>query len=63
MENNNHELKYQLLDFNYTKLFIFTNGSFANNKDMTLQLRFLIVLVEKEAYMEKIFNIQGNIIH
>ncbi|KAF2708226.1 hypothetical protein K504DRAFT_477647 [Pleomassaria siparia CBS 279.74] len=35
------------LNLNRTKLFIFTNRSFANNKDLSSQLSFLIVLANK----------------
>ncbi len=63
MEENNRRLRYQSLDFSYMKLFILTDGSFVNNKDIISQVGFLIVLAEEEVYMEKIFNIQGNIIY
>ncbi|KAI0860374.1 hypothetical protein F4860DRAFT_525370 [Xylaria cubensis] len=50
------------LNLFYTKLFIFTDGSFANDKDMTLQLGFIIVL-STESRTRSEFTVRGNIIH
>jgi hypothetical protein len=41
---------------------IFTNGSFANNKDMTSQIEYIIVLVNEDEG-DDVFNIRNNIIH
>ena len=47
-----------------TKLFIFTDGSFANNKDLTSQLGFIIVLATEERTGDgHNFKIYGNIVH
>ncbi|KDN69177.1 hypothetical protein CSUB01_12251, partial [Colletotrichum sublineola] len=47
MDNPNRSLTFQLLDLAAAKLFVFVDGSFANNKDMTSQLGFLITLANE----------------
>ncbi|KAM4067969.1 polyprotein [Hirsutella rhossiliensis] len=45
---------------------VFTDGSFANNKDLSSQIGFLVMLVnEKQESSEDVpsFNINGNLIH
>jgi hypothetical protein len=44
-------------------MYIFTDGSFANNKDLTSQLEFVIVLAIEISRTEADFEIFGNIIH
>jgi hypothetical protein len=51
------------LNLAQSKLFIFTDGSFANNKDLSSQLGFLIVLAEERTRTTTEFEIYGNIIH
>lgn len=63
MENPERGLRYQPLDLDRTKLFIFIDGSFANNKDISSQLGFLIVLATEDKRTNDSFDIQGNIIH
>jgi hypothetical protein len=63
MDNHDRGLRCQPLDLSCTKLFIFTDGSFANNKDMTSQLGFLIVLAMETTRTTDTFDIQGNIVH
>jgi hypothetical protein len=63
IDNPDRGLRYQPLDLARTKLFIFTDGSFANNKDMTSQIGFLIVLATETNRTTDTFDIQGNIIH
>ena len=41
---------------------MFTDGSFANNKDMTSQIGYVIALVNEEKE-DQVFKIKGNIIH
>ncbi|KAM4057650.1 Dimer-Tnp-hAT domain containing protein [Hirsutella rhossiliensis] len=45
------------------KLMVFTDGSFANNKDLSSQLGFVITLVNETNHKEKQFEISGNIVH
>ncbi|KAH9432814.1 hypothetical protein MCOR02_012558 [Pyricularia oryzae] len=63
LDNQDRGVKYIPLDLARAKLFIFTDGSFANNKDMTSQLGYLIVLGEEIARTTDSFDITGNIIH
>ncbi|KAF2705029.1 hypothetical protein K504DRAFT_388970, partial [Pleomassaria siparia CBS 279.74] len=47
-----------------TKLFIFTDSLFANNKDLSLQLGFLIILANKRRTGDSdSFKIYSNIIY
>ena len=65
IDNPSRGLCYIPLDFDRTKLFIFTDGSFANNKDLSSQLGFVIVLAtERRTTGDNYsFEIQGNIVH
>jgi hypothetical protein len=47
MEHLDRGLDYIALDLNICKFFIFANGSFANNKDLSFQLGFLILLANE----------------
>lgn len=46
-ENATRELTYVLLVSNL-ELIVFTNASFANNKDFSLQIKYVIVLTNKQ---------------
>jgi hypothetical protein len=63
IDNKERGLKYVPLNLARSKLFIFTDGSFANNKDLSSQLGFLIILAEERTRTTTEFEIQGNIIH
>ncbi|KAL0929476.1 uncharacterized protein CTRU02_204398 [Colletotrichum truncatum] len=63
IDNPDRGLKYIPLDFVRTKMYIFTDGSFANNTDLSSQLGFVIVLAEETARTTTDFEINGNIIH
>jgi hypothetical protein len=53
-----------LLKLKDSKLFIFTNGLFANNKDLSSQLSFVIVLATEHCTGKGYnFKICSNIIH
>ena len=41
---------------------VFTDGSFANNRDLSLQLGYVILLVRETSDHDS-FEIQGNMIH
>jgi hypothetical protein len=45
------------------KLFVFVNGSFANNKDFSSQIGYLIVLANETSTGTDEFTIKGNLIH
>jgi hypothetical protein len=46
MNNLTRGLTFVLLNINSLNLIIFTNASFANNKDLSLQIRYVIVLTD-----------------
>jgi hypothetical protein len=47
MKNLNRGIKYVALDLPTAKLFVFVNGSFANNKDFSSQIRYEIILANE----------------
>jgi hypothetical protein len=55
-------LAYIPLDMATAKLYVFVDGSFANNKDFSSQLGYIIVLAN-EAIGKDEFTIHGNIVH
>lgn len=72
MKNIDRGIKYIALDLEYAKLFIFVDGSFANNKDFSSQIGYLILLgneteTENETETDSTgtdeFAIKGNLIH
>jgi hypothetical protein len=63
IENPERGLTYVPLELDRTKMYIFTDGSFANNKDLTSQLGFIIVLATETSRTETNFEIFGNIVH
>ena len=62
IKNINRGIKYTALNLKQAKLFIFINNSFANNKDFSSQIRYLIILANKTKGTDK-FAIKGNLIH
>jgi len=44
------------------KLFVFVDGSFANNKDFSSQIGYLIILANEMDFIDE-FTIEGNLIH
>jgi len=64
MENQDRGLKFVLLDLATAKLYVFVDGSFANNRDLTSQLGFAIILANEEMRDEEgVFKITGNLVH
>jgi hypothetical protein len=64
IDNLDRGLTFVPLKLEDSKLFIFTDGSFANNKDLSSQLGFVIVLAtEHRTGKGHDFEICGNIIH
>ena len=61
-ENVNRGLSYVQLKMTDLKLFAFVDASFANNKDMSSQIGYVIVL-GNETTNKTGFTIRGNIIH
>jgi hypothetical protein len=62
MEHLDRGLNYVHIDLNAAKIFIFADGLFANNKDLSSQLGFLIVLAH-ENHLKSSFALTGNIMH
>ena len=62
INNPERGLSFAPLDLHRMKLFVFTDGSFANNKDMTSQLGFVIVLGNEDRTTGS-FEVHGNIVH
>jgi hypothetical protein len=62
MTNLDRGLIYIPLDLHTAKLFIFVDGSFANNKDLTSQIGYEIFLAN-ETTTEDTFTMTGNLVH
>jgi hypothetical protein len=62
MKNMDRGIKYIPLDLATAKLFVFVDGSFANNKDLSSQIGHEIILANEAAGDEE-FEIKGNLIH
>ena len=57
-------LRFKAIDLSNAKLFVFVDGSFANNKDQSSQIGYVIVLANKHSHSTiNKFTIEGNIIH
>jgi hypothetical protein len=64
IESEDRGITFIPLDLPTAKLFIFVDGSFANNRDLTSQLGFVIVLANETTMDDRNeFTIRGNIIH
>jgi hypothetical protein len=62
MEYLGQGITYILLELAIAKLFVFVNSSFANNKDLSSQIGYIIILANKIAGRDK-FIIRGNLIY
>lgn len=54
------------LDLDYTKLFVFVDRSFANNKDLSSQIGYEIIIaneITSTLYKDNSFKIRGNLIY
>lgn len=57
-------IRYIALNLETAKLFVFVDGSFANNKDFSSQIGYLIILAnETDTTESDEFEIKGNLIH
>ena len=63
MDNKDRGLTYVELKTEELKLYVFVDGSFANNKDMSSQIGYIIVLGNEEPGHDNELNIRGNIVH
>ncbi|KAJ5138853.1 uncharacterized protein N7515_003701 [Penicillium bovifimosum] len=63
MENQERGLHFLPLDLSAVRIFVFVDGSFANNRDLTSQLGFAIILANEEMRSDEgTFKIRGNLI-
>lgn len=62
MNNLRRGLTYIPIDLSAAKLFVFVDGSFANNKDFSSQLGYKIILANEDS-RDDTFIITGNLIH
>lgn len=60
--NKRRGINFVDIDLATAKLMVFTDGSFANNRDMTSQIGYIVALVNEEK-RDETFTIRGNIIH
>ncbi|KAF1969373.1 hypothetical protein BU23DRAFT_582695 [Bimuria novae-zelandiae CBS 107.79] len=63
IENLNRGLRYIPVNLINAKLIVFVDSSFANNKDLSLQLGFILMLINKSIDVNNAFIIYSNIIH
>ncbi|KAF2022611.1 hypothetical protein EK21DRAFT_105692 [Setomelanomma holmii] len=63
MENLDRGLRYVTVDLTEAKLMVFVDGSFANNKDLSSQIGFVLTLVNESTDTNNTFTIRGNVIH
>ncbi len=66
MKNIDRGIKYIALDLEHVKLFVFIDSSFANNKDFSSQISYLIILVNEtktDSIGTNEFIIKGNLIY
>ncbi|THC93999.1 hypothetical protein EYZ11_006508 [Aspergillus tanneri] len=62
INNLDKGIKYVAMNLSTAKLFVFVDGSFANNKDFSSQIGYEIILANESAQNEE-FEITGNLIH
>ncbi|KAI1002731.1 hypothetical protein K3495_g5473 [Podosphaera aphanis] len=62
IDNLQRGLRYVPLNLNTCKLFVFADDSFANNKDLSSQLGYVVILANQTCQEEE-FMLQGNLIH
>ena len=55
-------MKYVPINLSTAKLFVFVDGSFANNKDYSSQIGYEVIIANEKADDDK-FEITGNLIH
>jgi len=64
IDNAERGLRFIQLDLKKTALYVFVDGSFANNKDLSSQIGFIIVFGNERALdQENTFQLRGNILH
>src|ERR1035438_8651532 len=65
MEHLDRGIRYIKLDLDRTKLFVFVDGSFANNKDFSSQIGYKIIIANETTrapYDNSSFRMRGNLV-
>ena len=62
LEHLDRGLNYVPLDLSTAKLFVFVNGLFANNRDLSSQIGYIIAIANETIGIEE-FTVHGNIIY
>lgn len=62
MDNLGRGLRYVLMDLQLVKVYVFVDGSFANNKDLSSQIEFMLIIGIKSKRIAE-FILIGNIIY
>ena len=64
MDSQNRGLTFLPLNLETARLYVFVDGSFANNRDFTSQLGFAIILANEDEINDRHeFSITGNLLH
>ncbi|KAF1975902.1 hypothetical protein BU23DRAFT_578763 [Bimuria novae-zelandiae CBS 107.79] len=63
LQNLNRGLRYVPVNFIDAKLIVFVDSFFTNNKDLSSQLGFILMLINKSINVNNTFTICGNVIH
>lgn len=63
IKNQDRGLDYIPLDLSTAKIFVFCDGSFANNRDLSSQLGYIIIIANETIGENSTFTIKGNLIH
>ncbi len=64
LDNKLRGLCFKAIDLSTTKLFVFVDRSFANNKDLSSQIGYVIIFANEYSHANtNEFTIEGNIIH
>jgi hypothetical protein len=63
MDNHTRGLRYIKLDLSQLKLLVFVDALFANNKDLSSQIEYVITVANEHNKDANTINITGNILH
>jgi hypothetical protein len=63
IDNLERGLRYISLDLLSAKLFVFVDASFANNKDLSSQIGFEVIIANESSEEDGVFELHGNLIH
>jgi len=63
LDNRDRGLNFEAIDLANARLFVFVDGSFANNKDLSSQIGYVLVHGNEEDCGDGSFTLHGNTIH